>query len=924
MTGSDVRVLVLRLPALALVLVAVLAAAVPASAQPSIEYHEGARFGGFDESAFHGRSLTPGKFMEPTGFAVDAQQENDVYVADRTSSVNSEPAHWRIQKLSSTGEVLATTKFTLPGALGEPSMIAGLAVDHAEHQGAGRLYALVIGPAESKKFHATATQAEELLAWSTESQACVSNCEAGAGGQLVAAQGLAPDPLASTGGLVSSEEQLEEGATPKERANKERSALYDPQGIVVDHLSKVAGVANPVAIEASNPTGLAVDENGEVINEAAPLGGVQLFELEEHGETIVQQVATQGSTGAKLTRWPPVAGEGQGEAGRLAREWGPLGIFADPGGSISILLSGRRASSYTHTTTADVVRLNAKLEEPLVVNNVTEDPPPQDHKLHIQGERRAIMGLDPGPFFSLTRGPFFPHEPFDELFELRNAGPEMARLGSGLYAADLRFEASPATIQEENEKRELPTWLSYDSHEWRKNSQNRKINVGIRLLEPNPETGKISGERGDSIVNTLGAQAKGSPCNIGAEQAALAVGSGDTLWVLDRGPAQSIVEERLGLRAGREIIELAPGGGETRACPQTTASGTTFRMGLCRPTQSAGPKLEVPAEAPVAFDASSVRLTPGSQFSYEWEIVELAGKKKREVLEAEAIEHRFEQGSYEVRLKVWSDYGSYPLQPVPVTVNPPQTNPEAQFSVSRPEGGLRATFDASASMAGTCDTIAHYLWNWGDGSAIEEDSTPIVTHAYAAPGEYAVTLTVVNSEYRTAPPKRQTVVVSAPEQPIIQGEPTLPPALSTGPPHAPLPGPRRGPTYVSPRASFLGGVLSVSVSCPTAKVSCVGTVEIQTAAAFPAGASSAAQGAGKRRARRLVLGAARFSLAAGHSGAVTVHLTSRGAALLRRLRRLPVLVVVSAHDPAGDPGVQSVRLVLTAPGAARHRATKHR
>jgi PKD repeat protein len=885
-----------------MLILTVLASAPPAGADPAGEYHEAARFGGFDESVFHGGALTPGKFMEPTGFAADA--EGNLFVADRTSPVSSNPASWRIQELSSTGTVLATTTFTLPGGLEGPSTIAGLAVDDA----AKRVYGLVMGPAKAVKYHAHATQAQELLAWSIKPEPCAGACAAGTGGELVAAPGVkaGKDPLGSSGGLVAEQKQLEAGATP----------LYDPQGIVVDHLEQ-AGVDNPVAIEATNPRGLATNASGEVENEPAPVEGVKLFELEQHGETIVQQVATQasiaGALGATLKRWPPAIGTS--EARTLAEQWGPLGIFDGPDGSISILLNARGSAPYppSHTTSADVIHLNAKLETALVVNNAANDPAPQRGKRHIQGERRAILGLDPGPFFTEPAGAG------DPPFELRNAGPEMAELAGGLYAADLRFEASPRETKDEQEEGELPIWLSYDKPEWRSGSGDKKINVGIRLLKPSSGTGQISGERGETILGTLGNDTKGAPCDIAGEEAALSAGAGGALWVLDRGPTASTLGEGLGLRPGREIIELEPGaGGETSGCPQP--SSQPFKMGQCAATQSAEEPLTVPNDAAVAFDAGSVHLTHGHPFAYEWSI-DYEGhplKSENELLEAqegqEAIEFTPEKpGNYTVGLTLWNDYGPHAMNAATVEVTSVQTQPEARFSARGLAGTQQESFKA-IGQSGTCGPILHYRWNWGDGSG-EEDETPEAAHAYAAAGSYAVTLEIVNSRYERAT-ATQTVEVSAAsaEPSLIALEPIIP--LAATPPGLPStpssPRPSRGPTRVFPRASFAHGTMRVAMSCPVSKVSCAGIVQVQTAAAFPARAS----GRTKARASRLLLGQARFTMPGGVSRGVTMRLSAKGAALLTRLRRLPVLVVVAAHDPLGDPSLTTVHLTL----AARARA----
>lgn len=784
-------------------------------------------------------------------------------------------------------------------------MIAGLAVDHA----AGRVYALVMAPATSSTYREHATQAQELLAWSIEPAA----------GELVAAKGLPADTQdGTTGALVSSETQLAGQGT-----------LYDPQGIAVDH--EGSGPDDPVAIQATDlahsaiSTGVAKNLQVEVEGE-----GTHLFEFEAYGDTIVQQVATaEGDAGTLLKRWSSAGVcEGPGDKG-----CGPHGILDDADGSISVLLNGRGegagASPYLHTTNVYVVRLNAELEKPVVVNNVADDPPPQEKKAHVQGERRAILGLDSGPFFTDPAGEQEQARP--PPFELRNAGPEMAQLENGLYAADLRFEPDPLEAEEEEKGQRETGWLSFDTPKM--GLLNAKVDVGIRLLKPNGE-GEISGEQGEAIVNTLGNEinthgSETPSCSIAAEEPALAAGGGGTLWVLDRGPTVKSLDEGLELKPGREIIELAPGEGAD-ACPQPNLRAFTMGLGCESSRQSAKEALEAPADATLEFNASSVQLTHGRPLAYQWEVdyegkpLEAEDKILREQDEArEAIEYTpTEPGTYTVRLRLWNGYGAYTLEPGTVNVTAAESKPEARFRAS-PSGALEEAFDASPSFPGTCNTVKYYVWNWGDGSPPEDDTTPEVTHTYAKAQPYSVELKVINSRNESSAPFVQSVTVRPPEPSFVlpeegplQQSTTLPVEQPTTARQATVPS--RGATRLSAHATFARGALSVKISCPVAKVSCAGTVEVETAAALPAGAGSAAKAAkSKAKASRLVLGQARFSLAGGASRAVSVRLSARGAALLKKLRRLPVLVLVAARDPLGDPGLTTVHLALAEPPSSK-------
>jgi PKD repeat protein len=899
-----------------LVLLTLIAVA-PAVAAPANEYGEVTRFGGFDASAFnegsYGGPLTPGEFVDPMGFAVDPEEENDVYVADRTSSFNAKYTTWRIQKLSPShcaldqvteGCVLGTTTFTLPNfgvvnVSAEASAVAGLTVDHK----AGRLYALIIGStlrsAELAPFstrHGNKTAARELLAWSTTPK----------NGVLEAAPGLPPDALGTTGGVVSSQQQLQpQPATPSpseaERVASEERWLWEPQGIAVDRLEAAGVNDNPIAIEASN-LHAAVGAQEAVVP----------------GETIVQQVAAQPqreagtgvqrSTGDPLSRWSAAS-----VAGIIHGAWGPQGISTNPDGTLSVLLE----KTDTYTDDAYVVHVNADFSEQEVLNSNAIEP-------SLSDANQGAMWLDEPPF-SGSGG--------KEISVVHNAGPEVVQLSTeassgtgGMYAAD--FSLPGGAVQ-------------YGEQYWRLGGEALAYyNVGVRLLQPEA-SGAITSLSGETIANTLGNATAGGPCSVRAQEAALAVGAGGTLWVLDRGPHSSTPEfTGTGVEAGRQIIELAPGAG--RRCPQP--SGTFSMEPAGGPRQSASEPLTVPVGTEVVFHANTVELQHGNPFAYEWDLngdhtdglnhegfetinrVEAADAFRLPTPKA-AYSYR-QPGTYDVRLKMLGEYGAYEREGT-VIVLPSAQRPIAQFAITSPPGGVQVTFDASGSTSGI-GTIANYRWSWGDGSSEDEGpQSPIVTHTYPGPGSYQVKLTVTNSAYQSAESLPQTVTIVEAKQPAPVTEST---DVLEGPLYAiplptslPAPSPNRDPTKLSPRASFSAGTVRVTLFCPKVKVSCSGTVKVQTADAFAAAKVSGGQGGqGKAKAKaRLLLGQVPFALVGGGHRTLAVRVTAEGMALLRAHRRLPVLVTVAAQDSLGDSANQTVRLTLSA-AATSQRLIRHR
>jgi PKD domain-containing protein len=901
---------------LPLLVLTALSLATPAGAAPANEYGEVTRFGGFDASAFnegsYGGPLTPGEFVDPMGFAVDSEEENDVYVADRTSSINTKYTTWRIQKLSPShcaldevmaGCVLGTTTFTLPNfgvvnVSAEASAVAGLTVDHR----AGRLYALIVGStlrsAELAPFatrHGNKTAARELLAWSTTPR----------NGVLEAAPGLTPDALGTTGGVVSSQQQLQPqpaNPTPSEaeRIQSEEKWLWEPQGIAVDRLEAAGVNDNPVAIEASN-LHAAVGAQEAVVP----------------GETIVQQVAAQPqleagtgtprSTGDPLARWSAAS-----VAGIVHGAWGPQGISTNPDGTMSVLLE----KTDTYTDDAYVVRVNADLGSQQVLDSNATEP-------SLSDANQGAMWLDEPPF-SGSGG--------REISVVHNAGPEVVQLSAaassgvdGLYAAD--FALPGGAVQ-------------YGEQYWRLGGEALAYyNTGVRLLQPEV-SGAISSLSGETIANTLGNATPGGPCSIRAQEAALAVGADGTLWVLDRGPHSNTPEfTGIGVEAGRQIIELAPGA--ARRCPQPSGTFSMEPAGGSR--QSASESLTVPVGTEVVFHANTLELQHGNPFAYEWDLngnhtdgpshdgfetinrVEAANGFRLPTPKA-AYSYR-QPGTYDVRLKMLGEYGVYECEGT-VIVLPSTRRPAAQFTVISPPGGEQVTVDASGSTPGI-GTIANYHWSWGDGSSDDESpQSPIATHIYPGPGDYQVKLTVSNSAYQSAESPPQTVFVEASQTtPVTESPDVLEGPLYAIPlPVLPLPtfSPNRDPPRLSPHASFSEGKVRVTLFCPKVKVSCAGTVKVQTANAFTGAKVSGGRGRHRKAKARLLLGQAPFVLPGGGHSTLAVRVAAAGMALLREHRRLPVLVTVAAHDSLGDSASQTVRLTLSAAVAMQRQVRRRR
>jgi len=122
------------------------------------------------------------------------------------------------------------------------------------------------------------------------------------------------------------------------------------------------------------------------------------------------------------------------------------------------------------------------------------------------------------------------------------------------------------------------------------------------------------------------------------------------------------------------------------------------------------------------------------------------------------VTHTFgDPGTYLVTLGLVDTLGRTNSFSTTVTVGQ-GTVPQASFSFlpSSPAVGQRVTFDASTSTVEAGHRITDYSWNFGDGTSGGGEQA---THAYAAAGDYFVTLRVTDDAGRTSSVSRQTITV---------------------------------------------------------------------------------------------------------------------------------------------------------------------
>ena len=820
----------------------------PALADPvnPNSYGEVLRLGGFD-SAFYDNgaydgSLTPGKFVDPVGFAVDTQDStatanNALYVLDRVSPASGLTTSWRLQKLDQSGSVLGSTQFSLPDSGNGGSAMLGLAVDHQ----LGRVYAIVTGAAPSGFF--IRSYARELVAWSTTPDS---------NHHLVAASGTSADPLSTTAGLVSSEAQLTAASS---------GDIFFPQGLAIVG----TGTQRNVAIEGSDDTqGL---RGWATVNEVSSSTG-----------------ALVGSTWS-ASSLPPTGSDTTEYSGQ------PYGISTNADGSLTALILGRYL---------DAIKLTPDLASATVELGQNNAPPDLDREaVTLQDPPLQVVRAGSGDLNSLG------------IARPSTSGTGLTQLDNGLWAG--MFEP-PSTTDDQSPPGNIPYYFHVASP-----PGSVAANPGVRLLDPSKAGGTLSDATGDSIVNTLGNPAAGSTCSVTGTNASLAAGSGGAVWVLGRGLDSSGAAAQPNptatgiVLAGREIVELAPGAGTL--CPQP--SGTFTINGQAASTSS---PVTVSPGAQVSFDASTVDLQGEVPFAYDWDLdgnaangfetVDAIGPNPFTWPAPTQTQTYTTPGAYTVRLRVLGDYGSYIPASGKLIVSggqPPVAvcGPAAQNATA----GQSVSLDGSGSTPSPGAQLTHYIWNWGDGSATEDDSTTPDAHVFAA-GDYNVTLTVKDDNGAVSAASAPCVVHvsggggSGPPPPVTT------PTTSTSTGGTPPPPVDHTPTNVSPGVSAASGAVQTVVSCPKAKASCAGTIQVQTATAV---AISSAHEARKVKKGVLLLGSASFTLSGGQSKTIVVHLSSKGAALLRKSKRLRVTVTISAHDAVGNPTTVKKSLTLRAP-----------
>ena len=158
----------------------------------------------------------------------------------------------------------------------------------------------------------------------------------------------------------------------------------------------------------------------------------------------------------------------------------------------------------------------------------------------------------------------------------------------------------------------------------------------------------------------------------------------------------------------------------------------------------------------VAVDGAASSDPDGSVAGYAWDFGD-----GTTATGAQASHTYDEPGTFTVTLTVTDDDGATHSTAQDVTVQAPNQEPVAAFDVTTTD--LTVAVDG-ASSSDPDGSVVQWSWEFGDGSAAVTGTT--ASHAYAAAGEYTVTLTVTDDRGGEASTS-QTVTVAPPVGPVV-------------------------------------------------------------------------------------------------------------------------------------------------------------
>ncbi len=264
---------------------------------------------------------------------------------------------------------------------------------------------------------------------------------------------------------------------------------------------------------------------------------------------------------------------------------------------------------------------------------------------------------------------------------------------------------------------------------------NQVVGSPIETLDPIPIAIAITpdgrhayvvnnGSKSVSVIDTQSNQVVGSPIQVGKDPVGIAitpdgrrayVASEEGVSVIDIG-TNSIVGSTIPVPAGGEWIAITPDG--NHAYVPGASNGVSVID--TRTNQIVGSPIGV------GMQPEGIAIAPDGNHAY----VTNTGSADVSVIDThtnQAAQATIQVGTHPTGIAVTPDQG-----------------PVASFSAPATRPGVPVSLDASAS-SDPDGTIAGYMWSFGDGQSAPLGG-PRPTHIYARPGNYTVTLSVVDQE----------------------------------------------------------------------------------------------------------------------------------------------------------------------------------
>jgi hypothetical protein len=210
--------------------------------------------------------------------------------------------------------------------------------------------------------------------------------------------------------------------------------------------------------------------------------------------------------------------------------------------------------------------------------------------------------------------------------------------------------------------------------------------------------------------------------------------------------------------------------------------------------------------------------------------------------------------------------------------------------------GVPVTF--SVSPLDQISSVTGTTWSFGDASSA---SGTTVTHTFAKPGTYAVTLTATDAFGNTTTQSASIVV----------GEAAIPPAAAFHPASLAL----------ATATSDSHGHVRLVIACPAGGATCTGTVSL-TLPATATGLAVAARAKPKAVAVTVPAGHVSFRVAPGARSTVTITLPAAVAKLLAKRHSLKLTADVESSAGAGQSASKGSTLLVKAPKPRKDKKRK--